>query len=287
MKKVWLSELIDTRRSTFVQVVILCGIMGIFVLGCRIFGMDAYQMYTALDGVPQALKHPLMFLYEFDVSNTVRCFLLIQMVLNIPLLFYAALLPARMIGEENENGTMAFICNGPFRRRELFYGKIFACCTNYAIVILTMFVMCILVTASGTEFMYSFFCCLRVYASVLIMGLFLIHLTALYCSIKNVYTDSAEGVVSWMFLDTIIGYFYLMLMTAKDIFLAKGKIVVVNETIAKGFGMLKNFSVVQLCNPGVVYRRFPWLLMGVLVCIMVITGYLSGRIYEKKEFGWE
>lgn len=287
MKKIWLNELIDTRKSTIIHGGIFCAIIFIFVLGCRILGVDTYKLYSACSKLPDSLKACFAFMYALDVQNSVRCFLLIQMVINIPMLFYAALLPARVIGEEDENGTMTFICNAPFSRQMIFYGKLLVCVTNYAIVILAMFIMTMLVTFNTSGFVASLAICVRVFVVLFFVGLLLIGISALYCSIKDSSTSSADNVISVMLLNTVLGYFSLMVLMARDFFLAQGRIVVVNKAILKGFEVLEKLSPVQLCNPAVVYMSLSWVFVVVIVFLFIIMGYVSGRIYEKKEFGWE
>lgn len=287
MKEVWWNELIDTRKTTIIHAGIFCGVLFLFILLSRIFKVDAYQIYMMISGLPDSLKLSVVYLHKMEVANSVRCMLLAESVLNIPVLFYAALLPVHIIGEEDENGIVAFICNGPFGRKDIFSGKLFACCTNYTLVVAVMFLTGVIMTAPGADFNHSLLVCARVFGMLLVMGLFLIHVVAFYCAVKSAYTRSRDVVFSWMVFNTVAGYFYLILMAAKDVFEAKGEVVELNGVIHLMFYALQRLSAVQLCSPGEVYVEFPWILITVFLSLLIIIGNLSGMIYEKKDFGWE
>lgn len=287
MKKIWWNELIDTKRTTIIHAVFFCTILILFVLCSRIFQINAYQVYMAASDWPASLKLPVAFLYRLEISNSVRCLLLVQSALNIPVLFYAALLPAHIIGKENEKGMLMYVCNGPFSRKEVFYGKILACCTNYAAVTAAMFFAGAISAVWGAGFVSSFLICARVYGMLLIMGIFLIYIAAFYCAVKNAYTHSEIRVFLCLLINMAGGYCYLLAMTVIDAFEAKGKIVSLNQTFGFVLYILQQFSAVHLCGPGEVYLKFPWLLAAALLSFMIIIGTVSGKIIEGKDFGCE
>lgn len=287
MKKILINELIDSRRLLLIHTGIFSGIIFIWILGCRIFEIDMYNLYIGLGTMPSALKTTVSFLYRGTISNPVRSFLLMEMLVNIPVLFYAALLPAHVIGEENENGTMTMICNAPFSRKKIFYGKIIVCLLNYAITVAVMFLLTFVLTISSDGFANSLQACVRVYAFLLIMGIFLIHLTSFYCSIKSAYTPSADNVTLWMCFDTFLGYLYIIIKLAENILEMSGKSAALDDTVSNVFYWIGRLSVVQLCNPADVYINFPWILSIILVISSVVLGLAAGKLYERKEFGIE
>ena len=285
MKKIWWNELIDSKKMTIIHAVFFCTMLVLFVLGSRIFRINAYQIYIAISDWPASLKLPVAFLYRLEISNSVRCLLLVQSVLNIPVLFYAALLPAHMIGKENENGMLMYICNGPFGRKDIFYGKLWACFTNYAVVITAMFFAGAVTAVWGEGFVFSVLICARVYGMLLVMGLFLIYISAFYCTVKKACIRSRNRVFFGILINMIGGYCYLLAMTVIDVLEARGKIVSLNQTFGFVLYILQQFSAVHLCGPGEVYLKFPWLIVAALLSFLIIIGTISGKIIEGKDFG--
>ncbi|MCM1467149.1 MAG: ABC transporter permease [Alistipes sp.] len=287
MKAVWWNESIDTGKTTIIHAGIFCGILFLFVMCGRIFKINAHQIYMMVSELPDSLIAPVDFLQKSEVADPARCLLLAESVLNVPVLFYAALLPTRMIGEENENGTMAFICNGPFGRKDIFSGKLMACCTNYTMVVTAMFLTGAVTAAPGVDFFGSLMICARVFVMLLVTGLSLIHISALYCAAKSAHTCSGGRIFVCMLLNTVMGYFYLILTTAKDVAEAKGKIVVLNKAADLMFYALQRISAVQICAPEEIYVKIPWALVALMLSLLIIIGTLSGVIYEKRDFGWD
>lgn len=285
MKKIWWNEVIDTRRTTIIHAAFFCTILFLVVLCSRIFKISAYEIYLGISVLPASLKLPVAFLYRLEISNFVRCLLLAQSFLNIPILFYAALLPTYRIGKENENGMLLYICNGPFGRKDIYYGKLWACCTNYAIVVVSMFFIGVVTAVWGMGFLESVQICVRVYGMLLIMGMFLIHIFSFYCAVKHTYTKSAARVSLCMLLNMAVGCFYLVAMTVIDLFEAKGKIITLNETLGFIFYIFQQFSAVHLCGPGEVYLKFPWVLTAVLISLPIIIETIAGKIFKEKDFG--
>lgn len=287
MKKIWWNELIDTKRTTIIHAVFFCTILILFVLCSKVFHINAYEIYLGVSDWPASLKLPIAFLYKLEIPNAVRCLLLVQSALNFPVLFYAALLPAHIIGKENENGMLMYVCNGPFSRKDIFYGKLLACCTNYAVVTAAMFFTGAIMTVWGMDFVSSFLICARVYGMLLVMGMFLIYIFAFYCAVKNTYTHSRIRVFFCLLINMAGGYCYLLAMTVIDVLEARGTIVSLNQTFGFVLYILQQFSAVHLCGPGEIYLKFPWMLVAALFSFIIIIGTISGKIIEGKDFGRE
>ncbi|MDE6700279.1 MAG: hypothetical protein K2K10_04605, partial [Acetatifactor sp.] len=112
--------------------------MVLFVILCSILKIDLSQWYKKLSFLPAAILDIISFWRNKLMPDSQKYCMTWLYVANIPLLFYAALLPARLLGEENENGSMAFICNAPFGRKEIFWGKFLTAVTCYGAIIVLM-----------------------------------------------------------------------------------------------------------------------------------------------------
>ncbi|MDE7113469.1 MAG: hypothetical protein K2O57_04710, partial [Acetatifactor sp.] len=207
-------------------------------------------------------------------------------VANIPLLFYAALLPARLLGEENENGSMAFICNAPFGRKEIFWGKFLTAVTCYGAIIVLMALCSMLMVLPPAVFKIAALkFIVGMYGMLLAVGLFLMGLTTLYCSLKNAATCSSDGVMFWCFLDMLVGWLYTGIMLMRDMIISLGREIVMPQGLLTGMNIIRNLSFVQWCCPADIYRKFPLQIFVMVLAVSLILFQVSAIIYSGKEFG--
>lgn len=288
MISVWREEFIDYKRKFLGAVVIFVGGMMLFVLLCSILEIDMSRSYKKLSFLPAALCEIVSFWRNKLMLDTQKYCMTWLYIADIPLLFYAALLPARLLGEENENGTMAFICNSPFGRKEIFWGKFATAVTCYGAVISLMALFSMLLILPDTAFkLNTLGFIVGMYGMLLVVGIFLMAVTSLYCSLKGAATCSTDNVILWCFVDTLVGWLYAGVMLMRDLVVASGRVVSLPQGFVKGMQVIRQLSFVQWCCPADIYSAFPWHIMIPAAAATLIILPVSAIIYGKKEFGEE
>lgn len=286
MKYIWQAEMADCRGKLLRAVIGFAGSMVIFLLLCRILKIDLNSCYKKISVLPDSLCDIVGFWKNKLILDSQKYWMTWMCVVNIPLLLYAAILPARLLGEEEENGTMAFICNGPFGRKEIFWGKLLTGVTCYGVVLAVMAVSTMVIALPGirSKLVVAGFI-LKMCLMLFITGVFLMALTTVYCSIKRAYTCSADGVLVWFLVDTIIGYLYTVIMLVRDLITVSGRTVLLPKFLLKLLDYFKYVSVIQWCYPADVQSKFPWFIACFELVLAVVLILLSVKIYGKKEFG--
>lgn len=286
MISVWREEFIDYKKNFLITAVIFAGGMVIFMILCGILRIDLNQWYKKLSFLPESILGIISFWRNKLISNSFKYCMTWLYIVDIPLLFYAALLPVRLLGEENENGSMAFICNAPFGRKEIFWGKIMTAVTCYgAVIVLMMLCSMLLVLPQAIFKTDALKFIVGMYAMLLADGMFLMSLTTLYCSLKNADTCSSDGVMLWCFTDTLLGWLYTGAMLMRDMIVSLGREIVMPRGFLVFMNILRNLSFVQWCCPADIYRRFPTGIFVMLVAVALILFPISAIIYSRKEFG--
>lgn len=286
MISVWREEFIDYKRNFLRVVAVFAGGMVLFVILCSILKLDLSQWYKKLSFLPAALLDIISFWRNKLMPDSQKYCMTWLYVANIPLLFYAALLPARLLGEENENGSMAFICNAPFGRKEIFWGKFLTAVTCYGAIIVLMALCSMLMVLPPAVFKIATLkFIVGMYGMLLAVGLFLMGVTTLYCSLKNAATCSSDGVMLWCFLDVLVGWLYTGIMLMRDMIISLGREIVMPQGLLTGMNVLRNLSFVQWCCPADIYRKFPLQIFVMVLAVSLILFQVSAIIYSGKEFG--
>lgn len=286
MISVWREEFIDYKRDFLRVAAVFAGGMVLFVILCSILKLDLSQCYKKLSFLPAAILDIISFWRNKLMPDSQKYCMTWLYVANIPLLFYAALLPARLLGEENENGSMAFICNAPFGRKEIFWGKFLTAVTCYGAIIVLMALCSVLMVLPPAVFKIATLkFIVGMYGMLLAVGLFLMGLTTLYCSLKNAATCSSDGVMFWCFLDVLVGWLYTGIMLMRDMIISLGREIVMPRGFLTGMNILRNLSFVQWCCPADIYRKFPLQIFVMVLAVSLILFQVSAIIYSGKEFG--
>lgn len=286
MISVWREEFIDYKRNFLRVVAVFAGGMVLFVILCSILKLDLSQWYKKLSFLPAAILDIISFWRNKLMPDSQKYCMTWLYVANIPLLFYAALLPARLLGEENENGSMAFICNAPFGRKEIFWGKFLTAVTCYGAIIVLMALCSMLMVLPPAVFKIAALkFIVGMYGMLLAVGLFLMGLTTLYCSLKNAATCSSDGVMLWCLLDVLVGWLYTGIMLMRDMIISLGREIVMPQGLLTGMNVLRNLSFVQWCCPADIYRKFPLQIFVMVLAVSLILFQVSAIIYSGKEFG--
>lgn len=286
MISVWREEFIDYKRNFLRVVAVFAGGMVLFVILCSILKLDLSQWYKKLSFLPAAILDIISFWRNKLMPDSQKYCMTWLYVANIPLLFYAALLPARLLGEENENGSMAFICNAPFGRKEIFWGKFLTAVTCYGAIIVLMALCSMLMVLPPAVFKIATLkFIVGMYGMLLAVGLFLMGLTTLYCSLKNAATCSSDGVMLWCLLDVLVGWLYTGIMLMRDMIISLGREIVMPQGLLTGMNVLRNLSFVQWCCPADIYRKFPLQIFVMVLAVSLILFQVSAIIYSGKEFG--
>ncbi|MDE6016415.1 MAG: hypothetical protein K2H41_12085 [Acetatifactor sp.] len=286
MISVWREEFIDYKRNFLRVVAVFAGGMVLFVILCSILKLDLSQWYKKLSFLPAAILDIISFWRNKLMPDSQKYCMTWLYVANIPLLFYAALLPARLLGEENENGSMAFICNAPFGRKEIFWGKFLTAVTCYGAIIVLMALCSMLMVLPPAVFKIAALkFIVGMYGMLLAVGLFLMGLTTLYCSLKNAATCSSDGVMFWCFLDMLVGWLYTGIMLMRDMIISLGREIVMPQGLLTGMNIIRNLSFVQWCCPADIYRKFPLQIFVMVLAVSLILFQVSAIIYSGKEFG--
>lgn len=286
MISVWREEFIDYKRNFLRVVAVFAGGMVLFVILCSILKLDLSQWYKKLSFLPAAILDIISFWRNKLMPDSQKYCMTWLYVANIPLLFYAALLPARLLGEENENGSMAFICNAPFGRKEIFGGKFLTAVTCYGAIIVLMALCSMLMVLPPAVFKIATLkFIVGMYGMLLAVGLFLMGVTTLYCSLKNAATCSSDGVMLWCFLDVLVGWLYTGIMLMRDMIISLGREIVMPQGLLTGMNVLRNLSFVQWCCPADIYRKFPLQIFVMVLAVSLILFQVSAIIYSGKEFG--
>lgn len=286
MISVWREEFIDHKKSFLRAVAVFAGGLVLFVILCSLLKPDLSQWYKKLSFLPESILDIISFWRNKLMPDTQKYCMTWLYIMDIPLLFYAALLPARLLGEENENGSMAFICNAPFSRKEIFWGKFLTAAACYGALIVLMALCSMLAVVPQAVFKAD---ALKFIAGMYVMlwaaGMFLMALTTLYCSLKSAFTCSSDGVLLWCFLDTLVGWLYICVMLMRDIIVSMGRELVLPRGFLTALNILRNLSFVQWCCPADIYKGFPWRIFGMAVAAALILFPISAIIYGRKEFG--
>ncbi len=286
MISVWREEFMDYKRGFLRAAAVFAGGMLLFVFLCSILKLDLNQWYKKLSSLPEALRDIVSFWRNMLMPDSQKYCMTWLYIANVPLLFYAALLPARLLGEENENGSMTFICNAPFGRKEIFWGKLMTAGTCYGAIIVLMALCSMLVMLPGAVFKLNALKFIAgMYGMLLVVGVFLMAVTTLYCSLKGAATCSSDSVILWCFVDTLVGWLYTGILLMRDMIVSLGREIVLPQGFLTGLDVLRNLSFVQWCCPADIYRRFPWQIFVMALAASLILLSVSAIIYNRKEFG--
>lgn len=286
MISVWREEFIDYKRGFLRAMAVFAGGMVFFVILCSILKIDLNQWQKKLVFLPEAIREIVSFWRNKLMPDSQKYCMTWLYIANILLLFYAALLPAKLLGEENENGSMTFICNAPFGRKEIFWGKFLTAVTCYGAIIVLMALCSMLMVLPQAVFKVDALkFIVGMYGMLLAVGLFLMSLTTLYCSLKNAVTCSSDGVLLWCFVDTLIGWLYTCVMLMRDMIISLGREIVLPQGFLTGLNIFRNLSFVQWCCPADIYRRFPLGIFVMTLAVALILFPISAIIYSRKEFG--
>lgn len=286
MRKIWKEEMLDYRSRLIKVLAEFGGSLLLLTLLGRIFSVNMSELYNSVDILPSALLNIVGFWRNKLLSDAQKIWLTVLLIENIFMLFYAALLPVRFLGEENENGTMAFLCNGPFGRKEIFWGKYIAELTVYSVLTVSLMTISAVVLTPGADSgMRTFGVIAVIYGILYIAGLFLMSVTTFFCTVKKATTCSGDTVVLWGWINVAFGYAYTAVLLIKDILEAGGRIVMLPDTARGLLKGMEKISVVQLCNPYDVYQSFPWRCASGMALAAVILLIVSEKLYRKKQFG--
>ncbi len=286
MLKVWQDELTDNLKKYGIMtlVILLCTVLPVVML--RVFRVDMGKGYSALAAMPESIRNCISFWRNVLMPTGQKYLMTVNMLMNIPVLAMALRLPANIFGDEYENGTMPFICNAPFGRSTIFWGKLLACITLYTAALVAISIGSIVFAAAGTAGLASVSGYVLWQALALLeTGLMLMGVVLLYCVLKGRSTCCHDGIIVWSFLDTMLGYIPVVILAIADIIRMSDRILVLPDNFRSLLKMMRYLSPVQWCNPPDILSGLPAGIHIVALVLFAVCVFISALVYRRKSFG--
>lgn len=285
MRKVWQDELTDNLKKYGIMtlVILLCTVIPVVIL--RVFRVDMGKGYSALAAMPESIRNCISFWRNVLMPEGQKYLMTVNMLMNIPVLAMALRLPANIFGDEYENGTMTFICNAPFGRSSIFWGKLLACITLYTAALAVISLSSIISAAGAAEWASVLGYVLRQALALMETGLMLMGIVLLYCVLKGRSTCCHDSIIVWSFLDTMLGYIPVVILTIADVIRMSDRILALPAHFLSLLETMRYLSPVQWCNPPDILSGLPAGIHVAALVLIAVCVFISALVYGRKSFG--
>lgn len=280
-------------KKTFMHMAVFSFITIMTLVLTRILSIDGNEIKyinQILESAPNPIKDIFSFLAIEVISIEMKIFLLLITIMSIPILYYAMTVVLCSLEKEEDMGTICFLCNNYFSRKNIILAKYFTGVINYFINIISLFsVSTILIVSSYSKKITKNLAIgqmINIWSSIFMVGILLMTMGVFYGAVKQKESNAKEFAIGWLLWTTIIGMVPYGINLISLLLDKAGKNVGVLEQISEKLGFLKYLSFVYWCNPIAVYKvgmQHIFFVITVVAILFLFT--LSVLKYDKREFG--
>lgn len=252
-------------------------------------GWLAQELIKSMRRLPEMVTDGFAFLKSEELSSAMKGYLCLMLLIFLPVLYYAMMLPMHAFEYEEDMGTIIFTCNGKVLRRWIFWAKCSVSFFYYALGIIVWFLVSLILLVSYEDRVGKIrllWQLVNIWAGIFFIGIVMMTLAILFVSLKKKMSVAGDFSFYIIFVLTIIRLLPFILSFVSSVMFQFGyKIKVITDIIQK-IDALGRGIILFWCNPLQTYVC-PIALWQIFICIIAAVLIITAAdwCYERREFG--
>lgn len=286
-------ELKREWKNTYIHVALYSAVIIIVVLFVQLLdekGLLAQMLTKQIRQMPEMVVNAFLFLKSEVMSSAMKGYLCTMLLLFLPVLYYAMMLPIHAFEKEEDYGTIVYLCSGSMTRTRIFWSKCLVSFFNYSVSVIIWCMVSALVLwfsyETAEQHIILMQQLIRIWSSLLLIGYVLIAFGHLYAVLKNKDAVGENFAFNLLMLLTLIRLIPFVLSYISSIMFKFGYNVQYISSLTDKVTGIIHWMVIFWCNPIVSYVEFIQWQVGIF-CMIISAAMLilAHYRYQYREFG--